>query len=119
MSAMLSGAAAAQNRRKIPPPVPLVPDKPKTVLAKGSYLSMELLSSPGVDGSSKFKKDVAFFKDGTPEEYLDWHDNLMLVLDYIQVKSTSMASTLLIVLHNIKQIKYKKQIMLLIWFVLG
>jgi hypothetical protein len=77
---MLGAAAAAQNRRKIPPPIPLVAEKTKTALTKGSYLTMELSSSPGVAGSPTFKKDIAFFKDGTPEDYLEWHDNLMLVL---------------------------------------
>ena len=77
---MLSSLTGAnKTSRFIPPPIPLRKDEPEQLL-KGTYLSMELKSNPDNDDSPTFKKDVVYFKDGTPEEFLDWEENLTMVL---------------------------------------
>ena len=77
MLSSLNGAN--KTSRFIPPPIPLRNDEPEQLL-KGTYLSMELKSNPDDDDSPTFKKDVVYFKDRTPEEFLDWEENLTMVL---------------------------------------
>jgi hypothetical protein len=55
----------------IPPPIPLrIPEK--KVLEHGQYMNVMLRMNPADDQSSKYKKTIPFFKDGTPEEYVQW-----------------------------------------------
>ena len=71
--------ASVHGKRYIAPPVPLRKPEAK-LLAKGTYLNIELLANPDEEHSPKYKKDVPFFSDGTPEEYLAWVENLDSVI---------------------------------------
>lgn len=59
------------SRRCEPPPVPFevpaTPDHPKE-----RYVSFHLLSNPSNAESKDYKFPVLIFKDGTPQELLDW-----------------------------------------------
>jgi hypothetical protein len=51
----------------VPPPIPLRVPETK-VLKHGDYMNVQLRTNPNDTDSSKYKMDIPFFKDGTPEE---------------------------------------------------
>ena len=63
----------------IPPPIALAVPAVKA-LEKGQYMTVELRSNPAAANSAKYKKDIPFYKDGTPEEFLIWQANMESVV---------------------------------------
>jgi hypothetical protein len=74
----------------IPPPIPLC--VPKTmVLEHSQYVHVTLRMNPADENSSKYKKDIPFFKDGTPDEYLQW----MKHFDSVTIIGLNITTTLI------------------------
>ena len=53
------------------PILPLLPESSSNVVdkEKSDYITMELISGP--DGTGKYKKHLAHFDEGTPQEWID------------------------------------------------
>jgi hypothetical protein len=48
-------------------------------------MNITLRTNPADDQSSKYKKDIPFFKDGTPEEYVQWTTHLESVIQGLNI----------------------------------
>jgi hypothetical protein len=68
----------------IPPPIPLRVPETK-VLRHGDYMNVQLRANPNDADSSKYKMDIPFFKDGTPEEYVQWTTHLESVIQGLNI----------------------------------
>ena len=77
---MLSIAARIPKQRKagaLQPILPLIPEKlPSTEEEKGMFLSFELQTRVGQD-STKYKKYVRKFEEGTPQQWIDLRRDLI------------------------------------------
>jgi hypothetical protein len=71
----------------IPPPTPFhVPEK--RVVEHGQHMNATLVrTNPADENLSKCKKDIPFFKDGNPEECLQWMQNLDSVIVGLNIKT--------------------------------
>ena len=53
------------------PPIPLITEKDELdTQEKGSYLTVELRYTPADDDSKVYKKNIRYFKNGTPKQYI-------------------------------------------------
>jgi hypothetical protein len=64
----------------IPPPTPLHIPETKVLEHGQQHMNVTLRTNPVDKNSSKYKKDIPFLKDGTPEEYLQWMHRLDSVI---------------------------------------
>ena len=55
--------------------------------AKSAYITMELKSTAGADGSGKYKKHLALFEEGTPQEWIDTQRAIMEVWTQNSIES--------------------------------
>jgi hypothetical protein len=62
------------------PVLPLVPEvTPKSDDSQRSVITMELKSQAGVAGSATYKKKIALFDEGTPQEWIDTQRDILEV----------------------------------------
>ena len=55
------------------PPIPLVAEKDEVdTKEKGSYLTVELSYTPADADSKVYKKNIRYFKNGTPKQYIEF-----------------------------------------------
>ena len=63
------------------PPIPLVSNKDEVNTSdKSSYLTVELRYTPADASSKVYKKNVSYFKNGTPKQYLEFRKDVDKVL---------------------------------------
>jgi hypothetical protein len=67
------------SRKVIVPPIPLECPEWKE-FQKGNFITIELKSMPTNKNSQVYKREVPYFDQGTPEEFIDWLTGLEAVL---------------------------------------
>jgi hypothetical protein len=63
------------------PPIPLITEKDEVdTQEKGSYLTVELRYTPADDDSKVYKKNIRYFKTGTPKQYIEFRADIKKVI---------------------------------------
>src|SRR5687767_15315146 len=69
------------------PVLPLLPEAlPKSEEIKSSFITMELKSQAGVAGSGTYKKHLALFDEGTPQQWINTQMDLLEVITQNGIK---------------------------------
>ena len=77
------------NRKVIVPPIPLEQPDSKE-MKKGTFITIELKSMPAAKNSQVYKREVPYFEQGTPEEFIDWLTGLEAVIIGQNINTTDM-----------------------------